>query len=318
MAEMVGRRGVLLAAAGSVGLAVVAVGTSYAGRGGASSAGGPGGPAGRPGGHRPPLPPLETDAGNRAAAAATAVSTLAAIPVHPGAVSSDPLPALGDDTLSTVTAVGHTEVRSAFCVVPEGGPRAVAQWYGAHPPAGFSSGGGAVGSQGDGRTVVFEVYDDQPGAGLGAPGTSVEVQTTAVHGGVGVRVTVSSVWAPARPRTSYVQDVRSIDVRSAHERYGQDTGASVRSFTITEPARVLHAAVAFNGLSGTTALALPCPMALESWTDRIVFHTATGDVSVERDTARCGYGMTVRRDGKRVAPQLHPTDTFLTTLDLDH
>jgi len=132
-------------------------------------------------------------------------------------------------------------------------------------------------------------------------------------------VTVSSVWAPARPVTSYVQDVRSIDVRSVRRRLGRDTvERSVRSFTLTDPAQVLHAAVVFNALAGTTALALPCPLPLDSWTDRIVFHTATGDVSAERDTQLCGFGMDVRRDGKRVGPQLHPTDTFSATIGLRH
>lgn len=315
MAERIGRRGVLLAAAGSLGVAVVAAGTSYAGRGGSGS----GDPA-DPRGHRPPLPPLpplQTDAGNRAAAVAAAVSTLAAMPVHPGAFSSDPLPALGDDSLSTVTPAGHTEVRSGYWTVPGSRPRAVAEWYAAHRPAGFPPGGG-VGSQSDGRTVVFEVYDDPPGTGLGSPGTSVEVQTTAVGDGAGVRVTVSSVWAPARPRTSYVQDVRSIDVRSVHARYAQDTKPTVRSFTVTDPAQMLQAAVVLNGLSGMTAVPIPCPMALESWVDRIVFHTATGDVSVVHDSRTCGFGLVVRRDGQRVAPLLTGAATLLPTLGLEH
>jgi hypothetical protein len=297
-------------AAGAAAVAVVVAGTSYAGRG-AGDAG-------------PPPPVLETDAGNRAAAAAAASATLAAVLGYPGAVASDPIAALGDDTLSTVTPAGHTEVRSGFWQVSGIGPKAVARWYAAHPPAGFSSGGaGAVGGEGDGTRWISEVYDDQPGTELGGKGTSVEVETTkvgaGVGGGVGVRVTVSSVWAPARPRASYVEGVSSIDVRTVHEWYGQDTAPPTRrSFTVTDPAAVLHAVRVYDGLSGMTAMALPCPMALDLWVDRIVFHTATGDVTVVARSSPCGFGMSVHRAGHRVVPLLGGADSLRRALGLKH
>jgi hypothetical protein len=311
------RRGVLVAAAGATAVALIAVGTSYGARGrqadGARN-------TSTGGGHRPPLPPQETDAGNRAAAATAAATTLAAIGSYPGASASEAIRELGDDTLSTVAPAGRTEVRSAFWVVSGAGPTAVARWYAAHPPTGFSSGGAdAVGGQGDGRTWISEVYYDQGGSELGARGTSAEVQTTTLPSGVGIRATVSSVWAPARPRASYVQDVTSIDVRSVHLRYGRDTvERSVRSFTVTDPARVLHAAVVFNSLSGMTPMALPCPMAFDAWIDRLVLHTATGDVSVVGNSSACGGGLTVRRDGRRVGPVLAGADSLYPVLGLRH
>jgi hypothetical protein len=311
------RRGLLVAAATATVVGIIAVGTSYAGHG--PQAEGP--QSGSTGdGHRPPLPPRENDWVNRAAAAAAAATTLAAIGSYPGAVASDPLRELSDDTLSTVMPTGHTEVRSAFWVVSGVGPRTVARWYAAHPPSGFPSGGpDAVGGQGDGRTWISEVYDEQGGSELGARGTSAEVQTTKIPAGVGIRVTVSSVWAPARPLTSYVQDVTSIDVRSVHERYGRDrVERSVRSFTVTDPARVLHAAVVFNSLSGMTPMALSCPMALDVWIDRIVLHTATGDVTVVSNSGSCGYGMTVHRDARRVMPLLGGADSLVAALGLRH
>jgi hypothetical protein len=310
------RRRLLVAAVATV-VAVIAAGTSYAARG-PQAEGARGAATG--GGHPPPLLPWETDGGNRAAAAAAAATTLAAIGSYPGASASDPLRELGDDTLSTVTPMGHTEVRSAFWVVSGVGPQAIARWYAAHPPAGFSSGGAdAVGGQGDGRTWVSEVYYEQGDNELGARGTSAEVQTTKVPAGVGIRATVSSVWAPARPLTSYVQDVRSIDVRSVHERYGRDSvERSVRSFTVTDPARVHHAAVVFNSLSGMTQMPLPCPMPLDEWIDRLVLHTATGDVSVVSNSSSCGSGMTVRRDGRPVGPLLAGADSLLPVLGLRH
>lgn len=312
------RRGVLLAASAAAAVAVVAAGTSYAGHGREAR----GAPSGEPTGgvHLPALPLLQTDAGNRAAAAAAAEAVLATVDGYPGATDSDPIRELGDDTLSTATPAGHTEVRSGFWTVSEAGPEAVARWYAAHPPDGFSSGGAdAVGGEGDGTTWISEVYDDQPGTELGGPGTSVEVETTRVAAGVGVRVTVSSVWAPARPRTSYVQDVRSIAVRSVHERYGQDTVApSRRSFTVTDPARVLRAAEVFDRLSGMTPVSVPCPMSLDVWVDRIVFHSATGDVSLVSTTSACGSGIVVRRDGQPAGPRLAGAATLLPTLGLTH
>ncbi len=137
--------------------------------------------------------------------------------------------------------------------------------------------------------------------------------------GVGVRATVSSVWAPARPRASYVHDVSSIDVRSVHERYGRDTvERSVRSFTVTDPARVRHAVVVFNSLSGMTPVAVPCAMALDAWVDRLVLHTATGDVSVVDHSSACGSGMAVQRDGRRVGPLLGGADSLFAVLGLRH
>jgi hypothetical protein len=85
---------------------------------------------------------------------------------------------------------------------------------------------------------------------------------------------------------------------------------------VTDPGQVLRAAIAFNDLPGMTPLALPCPLPLDVYVDRIVFHTATGDVSVAGNSAGCGYGLTVRRDGHQVGPQLARADTFLSTLGL--
>src|SRR4051794_14903892 len=120
------RRGVLVAAAGAAAVAVVAVGASYAGHGRQADGARTGATAG---GHRPSLPPLESDAGNRAAAAAAAATALAAIGSYPGATASGPLRELGDDTRSTVTPAGHTQVRSRFWVVSGAGPETVARWY---------------------------------------------------------------------------------------------------------------------------------------------------------------------------------------------
>ena len=145
---------------------------------------------------------------------------MAALPVHPGARVSDRhgVPELNDRWLTQVQPIHHTVRRSAWWVVSDAKPRAVARWYADHAPPAFRS-GGTVGGQGDGRRWVFEVYDAQPGAGgLPPTGTTIEVQTTRIAGGVGVRATVAAVWAPARPLASYVQDVSSIDV---HTRYAR-------------------------------------------------------------------------------------------------
>jgi hypothetical protein len=79
---------------------------------------------------------------------------------------------------------------------------------------------------------------------------------------------------------------------------------------------VLRAAVAYDRLTGMTPMAIPCPMVRDERRVRIVFHTGTGDVTAIFDSALCGYGLTVHRDGAHVAPMLHPTSAFLAALGL--
>lgn len=313
---------VLIGAAAAV--ALVAVGASYAvSQGGGSPAPGAAGPS-TPGvlGGNPPLPPLQTDAGNEAAAVRAADQLATGLPVFPDAQETDAadVPALGDDTLSTVHPQGHTIERSRFWTVSGVTSNEVVHWYAGHPPAGFSSGGSdGVGGQGDGKTWIDEVYwDPAEGDRLPPSGTSVEIESTAVASGVGIRLTVSSVWLPARPLASFVQDVTSIDVHSTHDQYGRQERTTHRSFTVSSPAAVLRAAVAFNDLPGMTPIAMPCPMMADQYTDRIVFHTVTGDVTAVSRSNACGFGMIVRRDGHRVDPQLGEADHLLAALGLRH
>jgi len=314
---------VLLAAAAAV--ALVAVGTSYVVTRGSEQAllSDPDHPGPTTvGDHEPPLPPLETDAENRAAAVREADRVAAVLAAYPGAHETDAagVPELDDTTLSSVHPQGHTVVRSRFWTVSGATASGVAHWYAAHPPAGFRSGGrNAVGGQGDGRTWIYGVDDTQPGVDqLTGSGTSVELQTTKTPAGVGVRATVSTVWLPARPVASFVQDVSSIDVRSTHARYGRQVRRTHRSFTVSAAADMLRAAVAFNDLPGMTPIPLPCPMMRDLYTDRIVFHTATGDVSAVGTSSACGSGMVVRRDGHLVSPQLGAASTLRHVLGLHH
>jgi hypothetical protein len=312
---------VLLAVAAAV--ALVAGGTAYAVSQGSGTSAPDAGPATPSSGGVPPLPPLQTDAGNRAAAVRAAETTAAALPVVPGARETDSagVPELGDDTLSSLQPPGHTVLRSRFWSVSGVRSKAVVTWYAAHPPAGFHTEGGpaGVGGQGDGTTWIDEVYWDGPqGDRLAQTGTSVEVQTTATASGVGIRLTVSSLWPPARPVASFVQDVSSIDVRSTHEHYGRSEHTTHRSFTVTDPAQVLRAAVAFNRLPGMTPVLHSCPMLRDVYTDRIVIHTATGDVTAVNTSSLCGSGMTVARNGTRVPPALGDASRLLQVLGLRH
>lgn len=314
---------VLLAAAAAV--AAVAGGTAYVvtqGGDGSGPVAGPSTPTSAAGDHQPPLPPLQTDAANEAAAVAEADRVAAALTTYPGVRESDQagVPALDDHHLSTVHPHGHTVVRSRFWTVSGTSASAVAHWYAAHAPAGFESGGGnAVGGQGDGSTWIYEVDYSQPGRNqLTGSGTSVEVQTTTMPTGVGVRETVSTVWLPARPLTSYVQDVSSIDVRTTHSHYGRNESTTHRSFTVSTPAAVLNAARAFNALPGLTPIVMSCPMMRDQFTDRIVFHTASGEVTAVSRSGACGFGLAVRRDGQRVDPQLGDYDRLLSALGVHH
>ena len=67
---------------------------------------------------------------------------------------------------------------------------------------------------------------------------------------------------------------------------------------------MLRAATAYDDLPGMTPVFHSCPMQPDSYTDRVTFHTATGDVVATDRTQSCGAGMTVHRDGHLVDPQL--------------
>jgi hypothetical protein len=308
----------LLAVAASV--ALVAVGTTYA----VSQGSGSGEPATPATSGQPPLPPLQTDAGNRALAEAAAVRVAAALPAYSGAQETDSagVPELGDDTLSVVSPGGHTIVRSRYWTVAGVRSRAVAEWYAAHPMEGFRTEGGpnGVGGSSSGSGWIDEVYWDGTSDNPSLSRTSVEIETTNTSAGVGIRLTVSSVWNPARPIASFVQDVSSIDVHSVHRKYGHVTHTTRRSFTVSDPQEILRAAIAFNELPGMTPTVHSCPMQMDLYTDRIVFHTATGDLTAVNlsSSSMCGSGMVVHRDGHRVNPELANVDQFLHVLGLDH
>ena len=307
-------------------VALVVVGTSYVVTRGAS---GPepttGSSSAGPSTGQPPLPALQTDAANRAAAVHAAEQVVAQLPTYPGADQTDRsgVLELRGFGLTTLHPPGHTIVRSSWWTVSGASSTTVAHWYAAHPPSGFHTEGGpnGVGGMGDGTTWVDEVYWDQDRAeGRPAVGTSVEVQSTTTETGAGIRITVSSVWSPARPLSSYVQDVSTIDVQSTHEHVGTDGGEQTRhtSYTISDPARVLRAATAYDDLPGMTPVFHSCPMQRDSYTDRVTFHTATGDVVATDRTQSCGAGMTVHRDGHLVDPQLDDLSRLLSVLGLDH
>jgi hypothetical protein len=314
------RRGVLVAAAVGTAVAVIAVGASHAAHGPQASI--PSGPSNKPatGGHQPPLPPLQNDAANRAAAEREAEHAMATMPVYATAIVSDQqgVPELNDHWLSQVQPVDNTVVRSSWWTVSGATPSLVAQWYADHAPSGFHS-DGTVGGQGDGTRWVDEVYYVEPGHDeLPPSGTMIELQTTRTAEGVGIRATVDSVWSPARPRTSYVQDVTSIDVTSTHSRFGRHMTTTRRSFTITDPDRVLRAAVAFDALQGAGPFGpISCPAMLDSYRDRIVFHTRTGDL-VAVAGASCVVTLGVSRDGRPVGPALEEPHGLFAVLGLHH
>jgi hypothetical protein len=315
----------LLVAAAAV--ALVVGGTSYLlVRGDSASpiTNGPPPPASTDG-HQPPLPPAETDAGNLEAATQANHQIAGDLPVFTGAreVGVFRVPDLGDGRVSQPLVGDHTLLKTRFWLIRGGVTSSeVAQWYAAHPPRGFHTRGGpdGVGGEGDGTTWVDELTWDQAlGERLPAGGTSIAVYSTRTSGGVGVRVTVSTTWAPARPLASFVQDVSSIDVRTTHTHYGRHVSTTHRSFVVTSPGDVLKAATLFDHLPGA-APSPPhsCPAIRDTWTDRIVFHTATGDVVGIGTSSVCGSAIRVSRDGHQVGPALTGTAGFLRQLGVRH
>ncbi|MGC4112194.1 MAG: hypothetical protein QM747_17620 [Nocardioides sp.] len=306
---------ILLAAAAAI--AVVAGGTTYAlSRGGGPAAETTSPPATT---HRPPLPPLQTDAANKAKATAAALAVLARLPGYPGAQHTGPIPAFGDRGSMTASMPGFTISEYRWWRAPGSDAAAVARWYAQHPPRGFSSeSGDSVNSSSDGTTTVYGVDLTQPDSGgLPPRGVMIEVQTVRVPGGIGIRAEVLSVWQPARPLASFVQDATSIDVDVTHTRFGRVSHTSHSSFTVRDPAKVLAAEVAFDGLEGTGPIVASCPAMRDSYQDRVVFHTPTGDVTVTTGGFCVDIG-TVKRDGKTVGPGLAYVSELLDEVGAAH
>ncbi len=110
-----------------------------------------------------------------------AVAALALIRGYPGAIASGPLPrARRRHALDRDAGGAHRGAVGVLASVGVSAARAVARWYAAHPPAGFSSGGaGAVGRSG--RRDDVDLRGVRRASRLGsvtASRTSVEVQTT--------------------------------------------------------------------------------------------------------------------------------------------
>lgn len=313
-------RPVLLGAAAAV--ALVAGGTTYVVSQGSGTVPPRVDPLGPPvAEHIPPLPPRQTDAGNRAEARRAADRLVGQLPVYPGARSSEAIPAL-HPTYASFAESGHTVTRTRWWTVGGGTSRAVARWYAGHPAPGLVSDGGVDSTTRTGGPTVRYATFSRPGQSETLPpvGGHVLVQTTQLTSGVGVRVTVESVWPPPRPRASYVQDVSSIDVRQIHDlspvhRLRTEV---VRRSEITDPGQVLAAERAFDALPGLNQVELNCPLIRSSFADEITFHTATGTVVAVSQSDVCSSGVTVSRDGHRVGPQLGYPSALLRVLGLSH
>jgi hypothetical protein len=270
---------------------------------------------------QPPLPEVRTNAENRAAAQRAADHLMGRVPIYTGARTSPAIPGL-HATYASFAASGHTVTRTRWWTVPRASSRGVAQWYAAHPALGLVA-DGRVGSAGgtDSPTVHFEAFS-RPGQGETLPpvGAHVVVETTQLSTGVGVRVTVESIWPSARPVSSYVQDVSSIDVKQTQYRSVSKKLKMVvfRYSAADQPGQVMAAARAFNALVGLTPVELNCPLIRSSYTDRITFHTATGDVVAVSKTDVCSSGVTVSRDGHPVGPVLGYSAPLLKALHLAH
>jgi hypothetical protein len=268
--------------------------------------------------HQPPLPPPQTDALNKAKATAAAVAALAHQPTYAGATASGPIGAFRGQGVSGGMTPGYTVTRTGFWRVPGSDAAAIARWYADHPEQGFRSDAGeSLSSSSDGTTTIYEADLSQPGNdGLPPRGVTIEVDTVRLPVGVGVRVSALSVWQPARPRASYVQDATSIDVRVAHTDY-RTSHTTHRVFTVTDPKRILDAEIAFDGLQGTGPVTVSCPLMLGVYHDTVVFHTPTGDVTMTAGGGCVDIGG-VARDGKTVGPPLAFVSEVLDAVGAPH
>lgn len=306
---------VVLGAAAAV--ALVAGGTTYAlsrGSGGPAVSSGP--PAAV---HQPPLPPPQSDAANKAKATAAAVAALVGMPTYQGATASGPIGAFAGQGVSGGMTPGYTVTRTRWWHVPGTDAAAVARWYAGHPEKGFQSEAGqSVSSSSDGTTTVYGVELTQPdNSGLPPRGVTIEVDTVRLPVGVGVRVSALSVWTPARPRASYVQDATSIDVHVTHTTYGQTSHTTHESFTVSDPKKILNAEIAFDALEGTGPVVVSCPMMRDVYRDTVVFHTPTGDVAMTTGGGCVDVGG-VARNGKTVGPPLAFVSEVLDAVGAAH
>ena len=143
---------------------------------------------------------------------------------------------------------------------------------------------------------------------------SVPGPTLLSDGSVGIRATVDAVWRPARPAASFVADVRGVTVQITATRYGaHQPRVRQHTVTISSPDEVGVLVTAYNKLPGWPTFFHSCPMQLNQRTYRIVFHTATGDVSASGPMS-CYDTLTVRRDGRQVGPYLDLASDLLGLL----
>jgi hypothetical protein len=306
---------VLLGAAAAV--ALVAGGTSYAVSQGRDAGPGPS--------HGPihpigPVPPhLTTDAENEATAQHLVNEALTSLPSYPGSRPTELVPELR--STSAIMDIPHYTASRIGYWTADGSASTVAGWYAAHAPAGFrvQGGLGTMNREGGFDTpLIHDVYLVQPGHDLLPPrGVQLVVQTVQLATGVGIRVTAVTIWRPARPAESFVDQVTSIDVHERISHFGRKHRSSRQTWSIESPDQIRSVVTTFNRLPGWPPNPHGCLPIRVDHRYRVLFHTASGDVTVTGSIS-CYDDLTVLRDGHRVGPYLDHGSELAAVLDAAH
>ncbi|MFT3872421.1 MAG: hypothetical protein QM714_07200 [Nocardioides sp.] len=224
---------------------------------------------------------LRTTADNRADALrlldrteASFRDRLAHAPGSPHSASVREMPtALSEPTMGIAGAV-TSRSRVRFWLT-RSSAHDLARWLVAHPPVGFAADGAdeigdpeagigeSGGAQGHSYYVDFEQTTTDPTAPAAA---SALVQTATTPDGSGVRVTITGIWRPARPETSYLHDkVTRVDATRV------DSQGQRSTITVSDPGTIAGLVEAYNALPGWPPSYHSCPLRIAP-TYRLVFH----------------------------------------------
>jgi hypothetical protein len=243
------------------------------------------------------------DARNQAEAQALAVSLLDEVPVMPGAKRFDkpPVPQLAEDNMGVGGQLFDQRGRTWWTAPVS--TDAVASFFLSHQPDGLERDDQPGWSSDPNNTRAYFLTYHASTTSPTVLGPELVIQWEAVEGGVVIRADSWVGWRPTRLASSYLNG-SATSATIVTLRNSEETGRQV-----VDGDALTRLATAYDGLLGTAFGVHGCPAILNRITHRVVFHTATANLSV-LETGGCDPGLEVRLDGNPLDPILLETDEF--------
>lgn len=264
----------------------------------------------------PPTPTLATDADHQRLTRLEAQRLIREAPVPPGATRLGRPPTWpGPVKNGLYASVEHFEHTSFYTVTSSS--EAVQEYLLEHQPTGMrKQRGGGIGLIG--RTHYFAYAVIEPRQPMAMTSPRLLVQWTEQGGRTLLRFDTELAARFARPADSFATGtVTSVDFDRT-KNVGSGTAPTV---TITDPAEISRLVDLVNNLPGTaspfgSATGHHCPVLKHPSWRSLTFHTATGLLAFRIDQAGCGFTVQVRRDGRRVGPDLEANALYRVFEDL--